>query len=212
MKKQIIILAACAAMITVAAVPSSGADEKGKAHEEPAILDGMMKAAWKKIAPEEYRARLEQDETQKTCSLYRNQPPKDVADKIIAREKAAVVFPADGKVTGDWKKGEKVAQSGRGGQFSDAADTVNGGNCYACHQLDKKEVSFGTIGPSLAGYGRLKNFSPEAARDTFAKVYNSQTVVACSNMPRFGAHKFLTEEQMKDAVALLFDPESPVNK
>ena len=31
-------------------------------------------------------------------------------------------------------------------------------------------------------------------------------------MPRFGVNKFLTEQQIKDLVALLFDPESPVNK
>ena len=176
------------------------------------MLDGMMKASWKKIPPEEYKARIDQDETQNACSLYRNQPPKDIADQIVAREKAAVVFPAGGKVIGDWKKGDKVAQNGRGGQFSDGPDTVNGGNCYACHQLDPKEVSFGTIGPSLTGYGKLKNFAPEAAKETYAKIYNSQAVIACSNMPRFGTHKFLTEEQIKDAVALLFDPESPVNK
>ena len=36
--------------------------------------------------------------------------------------------------------------------------------------------------------------------------------VACSNMPRFGANKVLTEKQIKDLVAFLFDPESPVNK
>jgi L-cysteine S-thiosulfotransferase len=31
-------------------------------------------------------------------------------------------------------------------------------------------------------------------------------------MPRFGANKVLTEKQITDLVALLFDPESPVNK
>jgi sulfur-oxidizing protein SoxX len=212
MKKQITVLAVAAVIAGAGALPSSGADEMHKAYPEPATLDGMMKAAWKNIPAEEYKIRLEQDETQTTCSLYRNQPPKDVADKIMAREKAAVVFPADGKVIGDWKKGLKVASNGKGGQFSDKPRTVNGGNCYACHQLDKAEVSFGTLGPSLTAYGKLKNYAPEAAKDTYAKIYNSQSVVACSNMPRFGSHKFLTEEQIKDAVALLFDPESPVNK
>jgi sulfur-oxidizing protein SoxX len=31
-------------------------------------------------------------------------------------------------------------------------------------------------------------------------------------MPRFGTNHVLTEQQIKDIVALLFDPESPVNK
>jgi sulfur-oxidizing protein SoxX len=35
---------------------------------------------------------------------------------------------------------------------------------------------------------------------------------ACSNMPRFGVNKVLSEQQIKDIVAFLFDPESPVNK
>jgi sulfur-oxidizing protein SoxX len=31
-------------------------------------------------------------------------------------------------------------------------------------------------------------------------------------MPRFGHNGILTEQQIKDVVALLMDPESPVNK
>jgi sulfur-oxidizing protein SoxX len=31
-------------------------------------------------------------------------------------------------------------------------------------------------------------------------------------MPRFGANKILTIDQIKDAVALLMSPDSPVNK
>ena len=31
-------------------------------------------------------------------------------------------------------------------------------------------------------------------------------------MPRFGHEKLLTEKQMKDIMALLLDPNSPVNK
>jgi sulfur-oxidizing protein SoxX len=31
-------------------------------------------------------------------------------------------------------------------------------------------------------------------------------------MPRFGHNKFLTIEQIKDVLAFLMDPESPVNK
>ena len=54
-------------------------------------------------------------DAEELCSQYRNAPPKAVADAILAREKAAIVYPADGKLMGDWKKGEKLAQSGYGG-------------------------------------------------------------------------------------------------
>ena len=120
--------------------------------------------------------------------------------------------PADGKYLGDWKEGEKVAQNGRGMQFSDKADTVNGGNCYACHQLTKSEISFGNIGPSLYNYGKLRGDSPEVLKYTWAKVYDSHSYMACSNMPRFGAAGILTEKQLKDVMALLLDPASPVNQ
>jgi L-cysteine S-thiosulfotransferase len=123
-----------------------------------------------------------------------------------------IVFPADGNVLGDWKAGEKVAQSGAGGQFSDAPDTVKGGNCYACHQMAKSEVSYGTLGPNLQDYGKIRKFDAAEAKNVYAKVFNAQSVQACSNMPRFGFHKFLTEQQLKDVTAYLMSPDSPVNK
>ena len=78
----------------------------------------------------------------------------------MEREKANVVFPADGNVIGDWKGGMKVAQRGTGGQFSDAPGTYQGGNCFACHQMTKEEVSYGTLGPSLLNYGKDRKFEP----------------------------------------------------
>ena len=88
---------------------------------------------------------------------------------------------------------------------------VNGGNCYACHQLTKAEVSYGTIGPSLLNYGKIRNFSVADAKAAYEKIYDAQASYPCSNMPRFGTNKVLTIEQIKDAVALLMSPESPVN-
>ncbi|TKW70619.1 MAG: sulfur oxidation c-type cytochrome SoxX, partial [Bradyrhizobium icense] len=69
-----------------------------------------------------------------------------------------------------------------------------------------------TIGPSLTNYGKDRNYAPDAIKLAWAKIYDSQSQVACSNMPRFGANKVLTEAQIKDVMALLFDPESPLNK
>ncbi|MEJ1161993.1 sulfur oxidation c-type cytochrome SoxX [Prosthecomicrobium sp. N25] len=212
MKTRLIPAAAVAAAAVVSIAAGAVADDKAKTHPEPAALAAMMKSSWSKVQPDEWKTRLETDEVQALCNLYRNAPPPDVAAKIQAAAAAGVVYPADGKVVGDWKKGLALANNGRGGQFSDGPDTVNGGNCYACHQMDPKEVSFGTLGPSLTGYGKAKGYAAAAARDAYAKIYNSHTTLACSNMPRFGPSKFLSEAQIKDAVAALFDPESPVNK
>lgn len=179
----------------------------------PALLDTYLKGTFKKL-PEGWTwdTRVAQDETQRICSETRNKPSKDDAAKILARETATVQYPADGKFIGSWKDGEKISQNGRGGQFSDEPGTVSGGNCYACHQMAPKELSYGTIGPSLLNYGKSKGFAAAEVKAAYAKIYNAQSAVACSNMPRFGYHKVLTEQQMKDVVAYLFDPESPVNK
>jgi sulfur-oxidizing protein SoxX len=194
-----------------AALPAAGSAQTAAPKADPALVDTYLKATFGK-APPEWQARIEPDETLKLCNQTRNEVPPAEADKIIAREQAKVVYPADGKMLGDWKEGVKIANNGRGGQFSDEPGTVAGGNCYACHQLEKQELSFGTLGPSLNGYGRDRNYSPNAIKAAFTKIYDSQAVVACSNMPRFGANKVLTEKQITDLVALLFDPQSPVNQ
>ena len=141
------------------------------------------------------------------------------AKRIEALNMQTVKWPANGKYLGDWKEGEKLAQSGRGLTWTDKADTPNGGNCYNCHQIDKKEISFGTIGPSLYNYGKLRGVkdpaSPaaqEVVKYTWSKIWNSKAYNACSNMPRAGHMGILNEEQVRHLVALLLDPKSPVNQ
>ena len=164
-------------------------------------------------APADWQARLDPDSTMATCTAWQNSPPKEVADAIKARERPQIRYPEDGTFLGDWRRGEEIAQSGYGHRFTDTdRKRAAGGNCYACHQLSPAEESFGTLGVSLKGYGRLHKFAPEIARSVYEKIYNSQAVVACSLMPRFGANGLLTVEQIKDLVALLMDPESPVNR
>ena len=199
---------AIAAVLALVTGPAFAADKVTvSAAEVEAVVGEMFKSA-----PEDWKSRVTQDETQKLCTETRNNPKAADGEKIVARELATIVYPDDGNVMGDWKKGEKVAQTGTGGQFSDGPDTVKGGNCYACHQMAKAELSYGTLGPSLQGYGKLKNFDAAANKAAYAKIYNAQSVLACSNMPRFGYHKFLSIEQMKDVTAYLMSPESPVNK
>ena len=157
--------------------------------------------------------RLDQDEAQRLCSQYAEKaPPKDVAQAIEKAQFALIKYPADGNYLGDWRQGERIAQSGAGMQFSDDPKNPTGANCYACHQLSKAELSFGTIGPPLYNFGKLRGFTPDMQRYAYGKIYNSQAFSACSNMPRFGHRGILTEKQIKDIVALLMDPESPVNK
>lgn len=182
-----------------------------KATVSAAKIDAVYKDMFR-TAKGKWAKRIIQDETQKTCTKYNNELPDKLFDAILKREKATVKMPKDGKVMGDWRRGEKIAQSGHGGRFNDKPGTVSGGNCYACHQLSKAELSYGTLGPSLLNYGKIREFAPKEAQAAYAKIYNPMSVKPCSNMPRFGYHKSLTEQQIKDLVALLFDKNSPVNK
>lgn len=178
---------------------------------DDAIVDKYLASTFSK-APPEWQERIKPDETLASCNKFRNQVPAAEAEKITLRESAKVKFPTDGKFLGDWRSGAKIANDGRGNQFSDPPGTTAGGNCYACHQMEAAELSFGTLGPSLTGYGKLWKNDPEALKRAYAKIYDSQSQLACSNMPRFGANNVLSEAQIKDIVAFLFDPESPVNK
>ena len=100
-----------------------------------------------------------------------------------------------------------------------AATSANGGNCYNCHQISKAEISYGTIGPSLYNYGKLRGVADPASpaskaivEYTWGKLYNAKAYNACSGMPRFGHGKMLDEAQLKHLMALLLDPKSPVNQ
>lgn len=204
-------IAALALAAGFIALPFTASAQTAPKSADPALVDTYVKATFGK-APPEWQERIVPDETLKTCNAFHNNVPAKEADAIVKRELAKVVYPADEKFLGDWKEGRKVANNGRGGQFSDAPGTVAGGNCYACHQLEKSEVSYGTLGPSLTNYGKDRKYAPDEIKNAFTKIYDSQAVFACSSMPRFGANKVLDEKQIKDLVALLFDPESPVNK
>jgi sulfur-oxidizing protein SoxX len=179
---------------------------------DAAKVEATLKAGWPN-SNEEWKKRLEQDETMKVCSATKNQPSKEQFKAIETREKAAIKYPEDGKLTGDWKEGEKIAQSGYGMRFTDyPPKNPTGGNCYACHQLTQAELSYGTIGPPLRHYGKLRDFSAEATKALYEKIYNPHVVFPCTNMPRFGTSGILSIDQIKHLVALLMDPESPVNK
>ena len=192
---------AAAGCATVAAEPD---------YREAALA--LLKQDFRSKGPATLERVTGQDEAQQLCSQYPQERPAEVAARIEATQMKNIRQPADGKYLGDWKEGEKVAQNGRGMQSSDKVGGINGGNCYACHQISKQEISFGNIGPSLYNYGKIRGSSDEMLKYTWGKIYNAQAYTACSNMPRFGHSGILTETQIKDVMALLLDPASPVNQ
>ena len=158
-------------------------------------------------------ARVErQDELQRLCSEHRDQPPAAAAQAIMDAQRAAVRYPASGRLMGDWRQCKKIAEDPAGMRFGDPAGKPNGGNCYACHQLEPKEIVYGTIGPSLLRYGAARGAGDAVQRLTYQRIYNAKAFVACSAMPRFGHNAILTPEQIAHLVALLLDPASPVNR
>ena len=207
MKTRITALAAVAALAAGCAAMTMS-DEQA---ESKALA--MMKTSFKERGQAKLD-RLDQDDMQKMCSHYvgDKKMPKEMAEKLEKAQQALIKYPADGKLLGNFAAGERIAQSGAGKQFNDDPANPSGANCYACHQLSKSELSFGTIGPSLYNFGKLRGFTPEMEKYAYSKVYNSQAFSACSNMPRFGHSGILTEQQIKDVVALLMDPKSPVNQ
>ena len=165
-------------------------------------------------------ARLKQDLGQAAGSSD-TAPADAVVKRIEAEAMATIPTPAGGQYFGDWREGEKLAQNGRGMTWTDAsaAPRSNGGNCYNCHQIDQKEISFGTIGPSLWNYGKIRGVkdvndpaSADIVKYTWGKLWNSKAYAACSNMPRFGHAKVLDEAQLRNLMSLLLDPRSPVNQ
>jgi len=162
------------------------------------------------------------DDTVKACNAadIAGKPLDEATAKRIEAENLKTIkWPGDGKFLGDWKAGEKIAQSGRGQTWSDKAGEPAGGNCYNCHQITKEEISFGTLGPSLYHYGKLRGVTdPNSAAAkpvveyTWGKIWNAKAYNACSNMPRSGHMGNLTEQQIRDVMALLLDPHSPVNQ
>jgi L-cysteine S-thiosulfotransferase len=157
--------------------------------------------------------RLEQTQLQRACSLPPDRsPPDGVRRRLQGEALASVQFPADDRWLGDWRRGEQIAQSGVGMQYSDPPEAPRGGNCYACHRLSGTEIAYGTIGPSLYRFRDRVAAGPEGIRRTWIQLWNAHALNACSMMPRFGDAGILTPDQIRDLMGLLLDPQSPVNR
>jgi sulfur-oxidizing protein SoxX len=155
--------------------------------------------------------RAVQDGVQRVCTESGDKPPAELAKSLEADQMKTIAYPS-GSLMGDWKRGESIAQSGRGLQWTDKPGDAGGGSCYNCHQLSPQETSFGTLGPSLRQFGKLRGNSQEIQGYVYSKIYNAKAYNLCSQMPRLGLSGTLTEEQIKDLVALLLDADSPVNQ
>ncbi len=164
--------------------------------------------------------RIKQDLAQAACSSDKA-PDEATVERIQAEARATIKWPANGWYLGDFREGERIAQSGRGMTWTDAstATSANGGNCYNCHQISKQEISHGTIGPSLYNYGRNRGITgldgptvQPIFEYTWMKLWNPRASNACSQMPRLGHMGVLDENQIRHLMALLLDPRSPVNQ
>ncbi|MCD6078194.1 MAG: hypothetical protein K0R89_2132 [Ramlibacter sp.] len=211
----VLTLSAVAVVVGCAAVGSPAADADKVAAE-------MVRTGFRSQGIAKIERVTAIDETLQACNAadVAGKPLDPATAKRIEEANLKTVkWPGDGKFLGDWKQGEQIAQSGRGLTWTDAANAANGGNCYNCHQITKEEISFGTIGPSLYHYGKLRGVTdPNSAAAkpiveyTWGKIWNAKAYNACSNMPRSGHMGNLTEQQIKHIMALLLDPASPVNK
>jgi sulfur-oxidizing protein SoxX len=195
-----LVLAGCATMYSAAELDKMARDAVQSSFSERGIAK---------------KDRINQDAINQACSeseLSGTPLSGELTRKLEGEQFATIRYPADGKFLGDWKAGERLAQSGVGSTYSDRAGTPNGGNCYNCHQISKEEISHGTLGPSLYNFGKLRGDSEAVVKYTWGKIWNAKAFNACTNMPRFGQQGILTEAQIKDLMALLLDPNSPVNK
>jgi len=160
--------------------------------------------------------RLVQDRSQQICSKIEGAPlTQEEAAEVVKLARASIRYPVSGKLMGDWKLGDKLAHNGAGDRIQRGRlekRKENGGLCQNCHALAPGEINVGNVGPALTGYGLQRGNSDAIAKLTYERIFNAWAYTPCSNMPRLGANKHLTPEQITHMVAFLLDPASPINK
>lgn len=224
--KKAIVLASISALLTGALVEAQ--QRKAQPQRQQTVKQEEVMQVLKSgfSTDPRFTWKIEQDEAQKICSQYpsREQMPAEAIQKVIQLSQAEIRYPQWGIYMGDWKEGKKLVESPRGGRyasygFSDKP-TDKGGNCYACHLIEKG-VPGGTMGPNLYQYGKRWGItrenmdSPETIekiKAVYNIIYNSWSAFPCSPMPRFGYHGNLSTEDVANIVAFLLHPDSPVNK
>ena len=183
MKKPIL---ASVALSILAGVTWAAGDDKAI----QALVDQYISTGYQQ-GDKQHLERLKQDETLKICSETRNKPSDEQAKAIVEREKASIKYPE--KMLGSWEKGKEVFNTGFGMRVGvimpDKADKPRGGNCYACHAADPKEVAAGNIGTTIfhpVGTCKMgRTDDPTAVTDSRLQVRGVQglRVVDASIMP-----------------------------
>ena len=220
MRKRVLIAGLLIAGLPLVAVSKQKQKESVKEEEVMAVLksglDQDPRFAWK----------LNQDESQKICSKYpsREAMPAKEIQRVMELEAKNIKYPQWGIYWGDWNEGKKLVNSSRGGRFATYGfsdkPTDKGGNCYACHLIEKG-VPGGTMGPQLTGYGKRYGITKEnmntpegleKLKTVYNIIYNAWSVYPCSSMPRFGHNRALTPEDIMNIATFLLHPDSPVNK
>ena len=138
-------------------------------------------------------------------------PPAAVAKRWKQTQLKTIPFPQrqpDRRL----EAGESIAQSGRGMTWSDKPGAGERQLLQLPPDLARRKRAYGTIGPSLPASARCAATAPRSSSYVYGKIYNAKAYNACSHMPRLGHSGTLTEQQIKDLVALLLDPASPVNR
>ncbi|MCC6533708.1 MAG: sulfur oxidation c-type cytochrome SoxX [Burkholderiales bacterium] len=185
------------------------------AAETRASAEKIVSASFTAPSPQLLK-RLEQDRAQRLCSKVEDAAlTQEEAAEVIELARTSIQYPASGKLVGNWKIGEALAHDGAGDRIARGVlekRKENGGLCQNCHALARGEINVGNVGPALTGFGTKRGNSPETAKYVYEKVYNSWLYFPCSNMPRLGANKHLTSDQITHLVAYLIDPQSPLNR
>ncbi len=220
MRKRVLIAGLLIAGLPLVAVSKQKQKESVKEEEVMAVLKSGLDQD-PRFAP-----KLVQDESQKICSKYpsREAMPAKEIQRVMELEAKNIKYPQWGIYWGDWNEGKKLVNSSRGGRFASYGfsdkPTDKGGNCYACHLIEKG-VPGGTMGPQLTGYGKRYGITKEnmntpegleKLKTVYNIIYNAWSVYPCSSMPRFGYHGALTPEDIMNIATFLLHPDSPVNK
>jgi L-cysteine S-thiosulfotransferase len=180
--------------------------ESGGFHLDAAVQEGGT-----------VRARMEQDDLQKACSVVGGgKPDAATLEAVRTAAAASITYPEGGIKLGDWQRGRELSWSGFGfrvGHRNDehTGNRMPGGNCANCHQK-VADRDGGTLGPDLTGYGKTRGTSDAMLKYVYDVIYNVHAYFPCSQMPRIGAQNVLTQEQIADVMAWLLDPASPVNQ
>lgn len=203
-----ILLAAPALLVAGCATFPDNAETRASAEQ-------MVKTSFTAPSPALLK-RLDQDRAQQLCSLVgKTELTQEQAAEVVKLSRESIKYPADGKLTGNWKVGRALAHNGAGdriarGQLEKRKE--NGGLCQNCHALEPGEINVGNVGPELTAYGAQRGNSEAIAKYTYERIYNAWAFFPCSNMPRLGATGHLKPEQITHLVSYLIDPQSPLNR